>query len=248
MYFFEGPITPPLFLDLIVNLSMLQGFVFVTNVDGAYWSLQYELVFYVLIFSVYKLKLLHKIELIILIWLILQSIMIAFKYYSLWFPYSVEILLLLEYANLFASGILFYLVWSKQETKFTHMMILFCFFITALASSFAEALILSLVYISFYLLSYKKLRFIAIKPLIFIGAISYSLYLTHQNIGYIVLTFFQKIGFSNLISVTLTLIFSIVLATILTQSIEKPMQKTIRSIYKKNSKSSLNLSIYRNNA
>lgn len=37
------------FTDALLNLSMMQGFFKISNVDGAYWTLQYELFFYILI-------------------------------------------------------------------------------------------------------------------------------------------------------------------------------------------------------
>ncbi|MEK4129107.1 hypothetical protein NYE67_05460 [Solibacillus sp. FSL W8-0474] len=79
----------------------------------------------------------------------------------------------------------------------------------------------------FYLLINKKLRFLNTSPLIFLGTISYSFYLVHQNIGYIIIFNLEKYGFNSEFFLIIPLAGSIILATLITYFIEKPIQKFV---------------------
>jgi peptidoglycan/LPS O-acetylase OafA/YrhL len=78
----------------------------------------------------------------------------------------------------------------------------------------------------------NKMNFIIQQPLLFMGTISYSLYIIHQNIGYVIINTFQKFEINTNISICVALITSILLASLITFKIEKPMMMLIKEQYK----------------
>jgi peptidoglycan/LPS O-acetylase OafA/YrhL len=78
----------------------------------------------------------------------------------------------------------------------------------------------------------NKMNFIIQQPLLFMGTISYSLYIIHQNIGYVIINIFKKFEINTNISICVALITSILLASLITFKIEKPMMMLIKEQYK----------------
>jgi peptidoglycan/LPS O-acetylase OafA/YrhL len=74
-------------------------------------------------------------------------------------------------------------------------------------------------------------KILSFKLFVQFGTISYSLYLLHQNIGYILLRAFYENNFSSLAAIPLTIFISIVLATGLNLLIEKPANTRIRAFW-----------------
>jgi peptidoglycan/LPS O-acetylase OafA/YrhL len=68
-------------------------------------------------------------------------------------------------------------------------------------------------------------------PLTYIGRISYSLYLIHQNIGVTIIGKIKAAGNSDLAAVFTALLFSVVIASAMFHWIELPMQDAIRRWY-----------------
>ncbi len=206
----------------LFNMTMLQGWVGVRNVDGVFWTLAMELVFYLIVATLYYLRLLDKISAVSLGWLLLIFLS---RYISL--NYNVEIneylklFMLLEYGSLFIMGIMFYKIMEEK--------CLSAYFVASVALSIdmyvrpESSLFVFFCFVAFLLFVYQKLFFLKLSPLIFLGSISYSLYLVHQNIGYIVIHSLEKFQLANAVTVILIPLFvSILLATLITFYIEKP--------------------------
>jgi peptidoglycan/LPS O-acetylase OafA/YrhL len=75
--------------------------------------------------------------------------------------------------------------------------------------------------------------FLQSKYLVFLGSISYALYLIHQNIGYIIINKMYGLGSNSHIAVFIAFLCSVILAAILTYKVEKPMIDVLRTFYKK---------------
>ena len=84
----------------------------------------------------------------------------------------------------------------------------------------------TVIIILFYLLIFDFLKFIAFKPLLFIGKISYSLYLIHQLIGYIIIMELKKNEvFNQFILLLIPFVFSILLSSFVHFKIEPAVKK-----------------------
>lgn len=219
--------------EAVINLTMLQGVFGISNVDGAYWSLMYELIFYVFMLAIFQFRLLKRIELILTIWLIVQLSSVLIEIYFGWFPWKITKLLILEYANLFVSGIIYYSIFIDRFTRQRAFILLLCLINQLLVDGLTGLIIVSFYFMIFTLFCYNKISFIVFKPLIYLGSISYSLYLTHQYLGYMLLNHLYEIGASTDISILITLVASLLLASLLRFTIEKPALSKIRLWHKK---------------
>jgi peptidoglycan/LPS O-acetylase OafA/YrhL len=87
-------------------------------------------------------------------------------------------------------------------------------------------------FLLFFLFTKGFLKIISLKPLVYLGSISYSLYLTHQIIGYILINQLRKSGIENAwILLSTAILWSIILAGCIRHFIEKPGQQLIRNYY-----------------
>lgn len=206
------------FFQILMNFTMIQGVFEVPNIDGAYWSLIPELFFYTLMGLLYYFGLLKNIRIIALVWI---SWMLLNRQGIL--PYG-EYFLNLKYGMFLLSGIFFYKIKYNKSNYIDHLIIICCFF-TALwvnqkpGNIYAYPFIFSL----FYLFIYGKLKVLNLSPLLFLGYISYPLYLLHQNIGYSLIRSFKVYIPNDFLVILLTLSIILVLAWIVKKYLEKPI-------------------------
>ena len=64
--------------------------------------------------------------------------------------------------------------------------------------------------------------------LLFLGAISYSLYLVHQNVGYVVIRNLDGAGVPHWGSVVVAFLLALAAATALNRLVERPAQAALR--------------------
>lgn len=212
-----------------INMTMIQTWFMRSNVDGVYWTLTVELGFYLIMLFLFAIKAIHRINIISFFWLLA---IIAYGFlekngiYS--FHWAIKLLLLLNHGALFIAGIMFYRI--MQGGKFLEYFILLLCLATEYYLHDKVAFLVGIYFLVFLLFSKNLLRFLAIKPLVFLGTISYSLYLTHQNIGYVIINGLRKLDALNSFNVIVVpLIASILLATLMQRYIEKPSLVLVRS-------------------
>ena len=80
-----------------------------------------------------------------------------------------------------------------------------------------------------YLFVYGKLSFIIHKPLLFLGQISYPLYLIHENVGVGIIYWLKKVSNFQLFFLPITLIFVILISYLISTFIERPALRFIRN-------------------
>ena len=162
---------------------MLQFGLKISAVDAATWALFMILLFYFTIACILFIKKMHKIELIC--WCGFFLILLKFI-----FPTTLLNLLTIgDYGVFFIAGISFYHIYKVPRLNNSyHLLIIGCFVAACILSQETiHTVALILMFIAFYLFSFGKMKWIISKPLIFLGNISYPLYLLHQNIGYILI-------------------------------------------------------------
>jgi peptidoglycan/LPS O-acetylase OafA/YrhL len=217
--------------EALVNLTMLAGPLHVRWVDSAYWSLVVELMFYAIMLGLFLVGMLKHIERLILPWLLLQIVAaIVSKATHNAIPQGLAVLLLLKYAHLFLAGILCYRIRFEGPTVARYLLLAGC-----LATQFAVkglwAGVFGVVFFAlFYTLARQRLAWIAVSPLVFLGTISYSLYLVHENIGYVIMRAFAS--FPRPVQWLAAMTTVLLLATLLTFIVEQPALRIIRRVYK----------------
>ena len=229
----------------LVNLSMFQYFFNVANIDGPYWSLIIEMVFYVFIFILYKLRALRHIEVIgtvlLLVIFLLQIIPLpgvqAFNaQFMQRFP-------LATYWALFLAGIVFYKSFTEKETPARYAILAACYlfeitqyqyreFQIHAITQFEYIIILGFYFILFYLFTRRKLGFMISAPTLYLGKISYSLYLVHAFLGIYVLMplFNHRLHLPFWPSITLTVIIVIGIADLINRFVEIPGRVKLKEV------------------
>jgi len=231
-------------LKYISNLTMFQRYFGYTNIDGPYWTLIIEMLFYVGIAILFKF---NRIKNIFCIGCLLVSISFINDYLGItvpdW-PFS-KILLwipIIKYISLFFAGILFYKLIKQEGNKLKlYLTILACYLvqikiysnvpITGHDRYIIHSIVLALIFVVFILFINQKLSFITNNVTLFFGKISYSLYLIHQYIGAnILLAGFERIlHLPILASIPIAFIIVIFIAYLINKFIEVPGGKYLNA-------------------
>ncbi len=224
-------------INSFINMTMFQSYFNITDLNVVFWTLAVEFQFYILIFFFYKANKINYIKYIGFIVALygLALIFLIPEFYK-------EIhnkLLLIFYFPLFVSGIIFYESYQNKKISFQNYIYLFFFIIVQsiiLLKKFNEDYSIIYPLITYYFLFmtyvYGKIEFIANRFLLFLGKISYSLYLSHLIFSLSILKVVSKYT-NNFFGVVIALIFSVVFAYLMTEYIENPLSKKIAKFLKK---------------
>ncbi len=224
--------------EALYNLLMFHEYFKIPHVDGVYWTLTVELTFYFWIFILYLSRQLKRAEywmLPVLIVAVLQSS----GFFKL--PGIVNKILITYHISFFIAGISFYKIINKNSDRFTIPLIIFSLISTAFIISIKHFLVFSAFYACFYLAISGRMKFLSFKPFVFLGGISYSLYLLHQNIGFVILNKFYENQLPTTLGAFLSIALCVLFASLLNKYVEKPALSAIRDFYKYNQKMKLNI-------
>jgi peptidoglycan/LPS O-acetylase OafA/YrhL len=214
----------------LMNILMFQEYFNFSHIDGVYWTLTVELTFYFWIFSLSLFSLLKKVE-YILVPFILLSIFHYAEVINL--PDLLVEIFILKYLPFFVVGICFYKIANNLHDKLTVPIILFCLIASGFSHGLAKVGLFAGFFIVFYMAIIGKLTFLRSRGLVYLGTISYPLYLIHQNIGYIIINKFYQYNLPASLGIFTAILLSILIAILLMKYIEQPLLGHIRTIYKK---------------
>lgn len=224
-------------VDVLINAFFLQGILEREHVDGAYWSLLVEMAFYILAAAVvFAFKWRSKIQIMLWVWFIVP---ITLMQYVEHFPYPSEILLtellISGYCVYFIVGIIMYLGHQAGRTPWNlkMLMVLSIIFISLVNPPPYGFFISAAIGVLWMAIKGKLDWLLLYKPLLWMGALSYPLYLIHQNIGITLMTTLINSGYSDAISFTAAFALSIVLAQMIFSFVEKPARAWLSKRYLK---------------
>ncbi|MFT2011596.1 acyltransferase family protein [Pontibacter sp. 13R65] len=238
----KGKAIDGLFLKYIVNLSMFQYYFLVKDLDGPYWTLIIEMLFYIGILFLWLVKQKNRIEIIgyaFLAFVLVHDLFLEQFNLSL-YHFLKHKLPIMKHFPMFLAGILFYKIKFEKETAARYLGVAFCLAAAAvLADDLKSSLILQrseyTIIISFYfciwLLYIKnKLNFIVSKATLFLGRISYSLYLIHQfiSISLIIPLLTNQMEINFWIAALVALAVSIGSASLITILFEEPIIRMLK--------------------
>ena len=203
----------------LANLTMIAPALGQPFMDGAYWSIVIEIIFYgwvaiLVAAGIFERRLMT----ILTVWLVLAFINECFFQSR-----AIRLVLCTEYAALFASGILFQRLMSGERRNIAWLLLGFAFGLGAMhafenarifARIYADTIsfpVLTLLHVGIYALFLAGLaasRWIPASSIILsIGALTYPLYLVHQQVGYLVIdTLAPSTGVGVALGLTLTLL------------------------------------------
>lgn len=217
------------------NVFMIHGLFRIPHVDSVYWTLEVELLFYCGMFILFTSRYLDRIHLAL--WVLLGLRLTYHLLARLWgieLSWTLSHLLNLTYIPWFALGISIYLTVSRadaasrRQPAITAIAAIGCLLIVD--SLFLAILSLCLA-TAVFLAASGRASVLRHPVLVWLGAISYPLYLLHENIGWSILLRFQSWGIATDAAIVCTIATSLAMATALTRLVEQPAMRWIRSRY-----------------
>jgi peptidoglycan/LPS O-acetylase OafA/YrhL len=213
------------------------------------WTLYVELTFYISISIVAFCKGLDKIELLIWIGLLLTTaINVAYilignssATYMRFFIIARELMPIISYFGFFAGGILYYRIytlgWSVNRIVLLIICLLFTLLIHTISgrlnlffSAFERLICVAIFNFLFILIILNKANFLKTRWLLYMGTISYTLYLIYAGIGMnISIMLFQYIN--KFLALVIGLTVAIILSAFITFKLERPIQKWLKRKY-----------------
>lgn len=188
-------------IQYLINLTMLNEFFHVPSIDGVYWSLAVEIKFYLLVTSLLLARQIHLAQGYLVAWLaatlLLELVPVE----------AFRSILISRYAPDFILGSISYLAFSSGWTR-TRIAAFGVGWILALNSALESSIqygrhyhvhfevgvvicLMSLFAVVMVLVSMRRLSLIARQDWTQVGALTYPLYLVHQNLGFMI---FNSLG------------------------------------------------------
>ncbi len=215
---------------ILANFTMLQGFAFMPEVDGAYWTLTVEIAFYVCMVAIWKFAGIRRLEPVIVLWLAARWL------FWLWpdMPERIIMLLVLRYTPFFVIGMLAYRLWSGQRTLAQQAPYAALTLLSIATMETWDVTIVGCVLLAAFLALIRgHLRFLSLRPLIWLGGISYSFYLIHQHVGFVVMLEFAKAGYSPWLGFAAAFAVALTLGTAINRVVERPAGEAIIAWWKR---------------
>jgi peptidoglycan/LPS O-acetylase OafA/YrhL len=219
----------------LANFFMMHSIFGVPHVDGVYWTLEVEMLFYIGMFTLFRLLWLDRIHWVLLAFLSLRLLYVAMAgIFGIDLPWIAFRLLILQYIPWFALGICIYQI-TLQKRCLTNGQPLLTAATAVVTLAIAESALvggLALVFAALvYAAALGRLRWLNTRLFLWLGSISYPFYLIHENIGWSIQLQALACGVPSDLTVLLVMAVSLALATAMTRWIEKPAMRWIRGRY-----------------
>lgn len=220
-------------LQALGNGLMLHGFLGIPHVDGVYWTLQVELFFYAWMLLLFVTGHLSKVHVALWVFIGVRLLYhVAAVGFGVDLPWRLSQVLITNYIPWFALGICVYQAARKQPLPRV-VVVTGCVAVACLAV--VDGWTIGLLALAFATLVWAaasgRARWLGNPVLAFLGAISYPLYLLHENIGWVVQRAVQAQGWSFDASIAAALVVAVGMATVLTFTVERPVMRAIRRRY-----------------
>lgn len=196
--------------QFVMNFFMIQDVFYGSkHIDGVFWSILIEIKFYILCFFIIVFNQYKNIKYIFLIMFVFSILAVLSRIY-LNKDIGFGIFL---YFSIMLNGMLFYKFINNNEKTFLYVQpiyILYLFIVSNYVygkSSYSYAWVIAIIlFLLFYKFKFKS------KILSFFAIISYSLYLVHQNLSYLIMDYFyQKIYIGLIIAFFISILLSFIL-------------------------------------
>jgi peptidoglycan/LPS O-acetylase OafA/YrhL len=228
--------------QLAVNLTMLPQWFNVKYVDGAYWSLAVELQFYIFVWLALVSGGFRRPERLLVGWMLLATLVAIRPIYKL------EFWLDANWAPFFTAGICCYLIRQRGLTRARLALLgwafLLCVYFASvqpfrsptegpnwsIASALVAAGVIAVFFCAFLLIAFNRWRMAASPLTLWAGALTYPVYLLHQDIGYMVIEAagWRQVPFG--LRVLCTALMVVAAAWALHRFVEKPLGPWLRRL------------------
>jgi peptidoglycan/LPS O-acetylase OafA/YrhL len=229
---------PPTLAVFAVNMTMTETFFRTSYVDNSYWTLGVEIQFYIIIGLVFACGWIRRINLLSLAFLAavtvyrLALVLGGFQAAG-WVEES-----FVEYGSFFVIGICMFRLRNKEGSRLTFAIMLLGVLSTAWGGGHQSLSPGSVEYFSgtcaltifMWFAVNDYFRVLRWRPLVFLGEMSYPLYLVHQRIGVSLMEAFYRHGTPAVAAVGIATLAVGALATVIHFAVEKPGRRYLRKV------------------
>lgn len=215
--------------QILGNLTMLQSFLGVRHIDGVYWSLAWELGFYAVMLGLFLGGAIRRTFLISAVWI---AAAVAAHLAGDWPGGRVRQLLTLDYAPLFLAGVHFHEIWRGQDRLRHGVALAACWIADVVLFGPTHAVFAAGCFAAFFLAVTGRLRFLCRAPLVWLGGVSYSLYLTHEMLGFRLMKSLYAVAPRPALVIPAAVLAALTLAWLMNVTVEKPVTRGIRVLYR----------------
>jgi peptidoglycan/LPS O-acetylase OafA/YrhL len=141
-------------------------------------------------------------------------------------------MLLLQHAPFLVAGMMLYQLWRGQHRAWSIATAGICVVTMFILYSAGPALTCLLAMGLIAAASHGRLRWVAVAPLVWLGSISYSLYLVHEYPAYMVLRAAGLAGWPHWLAAAAAVAVALMLAAAVTYGVERPALKAIRHAWR----------------
>jgi peptidoglycan/LPS O-acetylase OafA/YrhL len=228
----EREVHPKMFF---MNLTMLPGLLGARAIDGVYWTLEKELIFYFFIALIILFQVKVKdFKFIFFSWTACAIVTSVIKLgCNIDTPITDAFvrLLLLDWVGFFAVGVFLCMYDRNFIDRSTAMFGITIASASAVLWHFEDLFPVATVIAIFILCCSYKFSVLTLPPVVFLGTISYPLYLIHQNVGYVtLLQLSTKFEISYYLSLAITFVLVISASLFIRAYVEAPMIKIGKKI------------------
>jgi peptidoglycan/LPS O-acetylase OafA/YrhL len=216
----------------LVNLTMLQKFVHFQDVDNLYWTLAVELAFYIVMALVYVRGQLRRMPIIGTVWLLIAAAWALTSHSPGAQDYSFQTtFLILPFAPYFIAGSMFYLIHSQGPRAPPVAVILLALLVAGLIWGLKIAAITAGIFGLLAMALAGWLAFLVSPVTLWLGAISYPLYLVHRMPGYYALNAMDARQVPQLLALAIAVAGAMLVAHLLSVFVERPAMRKLRRWY-----------------
>ena len=227
--------------DFAWNLTLVPQYAGARYVDGAYWSLAIELQFYIFVWIVLVARMADRIELFLWAWLF-TALVDAIR------PmYPVERWLIANWAPLFIVGASTFLASARGWTS-SRIGLLACSVVLSFWHALHElgrtgadfgalvpeaGIVLAVIGTSvsiFVVIACGRVRVPKTRWATILGALTYPVYLVHQNAGYALYTALSQAGLAASLALTVTVTAAFATGYAIHRCVEQPLSPRLRAL------------------
>jgi peptidoglycan/LPS O-acetylase OafA/YrhL len=215
------------------NLTMFQEFLGYEHFDVVYWSLSVELAFYGIMALLFAFGLHRRPRTIVAVWLALSCAWALF--YRAPGPHlpgdprdKLALFFAFDHAPFFAMGILFYDAARRGWSRSGLALMAAALAAETVINRLPGFCVASAVALIFAAALSGRLGFLVSRATLWLGAVSYSFYLVHRNLGYRTLDLLQDRGMPPALAVPAVLAGALALAAAFHYGVEMPSLEALR--------------------